>query len=84
MAENTDDTGLFPIETVAMDSPRMKWMKRYDIHTEYHLLAQYWSAFICDDDGNPDYPPGGGNTEDDALAALAKRHGLRLWNEEDI
>ena len=80
---------LFPDASVAMDSPRLRWMKKHDVQT--HPDEDGYIAWIGDLDdaierrwGGPD--AGGyavAATEDDAILLIAKAHGLRLWNEEE-
>lgn len=91
---------LFPVETVAMDSPRLAWMKRHRVLT-FHSMAGYpdalWLAGIDDSPGGYTNAAdffccecgtygssrcGEGDTEDEAIADLAQKHGLHLWNEE--
>lgn len=83
---------LFTDAVVAMDSPRLRWMKKHDVHTAYFDDGQgIWAAWIGDfeeaaDHGGSDPYAGGyarGETEDDAILLIAKAHGLRLWNEEE-
>lgn len=86
---------LFPDASVAMDSPRLRWMKKHDVHTgklhEESGLERPWSAWVGDfyeaiEHGGADPDAGGyasASTEDDAILLIAKAHGLRLWNEEE-
>lgn len=70
---------LFPPETVQMNSPRLAWIKKYGIVT-YHSLPNEpdhcWFA------GFQDWWITEGETEDEALAALARYCNLPLWNTE--
>lgn len=90
-------TELFPIEAVAMDSPRLAWLKRHGLVTEMNPNAGLESAEQGDDipkwvcrvskteGDSPHFKPneiGGGETEDDACADLAINRGLRHWSEE--
>lgn len=90
---------LFPIEAVAMDSPRLAWMKRHGIITLHHrseYVDPTWFAgrmvwwpgltgvdFFAEETAlNGDSRIGQGETEDEALVALAARAGLKHWSEE--
>ena len=81
--DNRDET-LFPEAEIAMDSPRLAWMKRHGIVT-FRLPADLWMAgfqawrpdvldpaqFFCDETGaNGDSRIGMADTEDEALADL--------------
>lgn len=70
-------------------SPRLLWIKQHGIVLSYDdspagMEFGPWFASIphtADADGFcPD--SGGGPTEDDALADLARNMGIRLWNEQ--
>jgi hypothetical protein len=86
----TTDDSLFEIPTTL--SPRLQWMQKYGIlisdggedyepegkdEISGNRLYRYWAKamFI------PRYPESGGDTEDDAIVALAKKLNLKLWNE---
>ena len=88
---------LFPIASVKQDSPRLAWMKRHRVKTKHFPDVQPgdedewgnnvwpWIAFdtLCEE--NLDATDlCGGATEDDAIAKFARRHKLRIWNEETI
>jgi hypothetical protein len=89
---------LFPEEVGSMDSPRLAWMKRHGLETEFYPEAV---GMTEDEFGNDVFPwvcrlakprltsgtycpkeIGGGETEHDAIADFAKNAGLKLWNEE--
>ena len=80
---------LFTDAVVAMDSPRLRWMKKHGVQTRYD--GDCYIAWIGDLDeatchGGDDPDAGGyaeASTEDDAILLIAKAHGLRLWNEEE-
>ena len=80
---------LFPDASVAMDSPRLRWMKKHDVQTRYD--GERYMAWIGDLDEAIEHrwadPDGGGYavaaTEDDAILLIAQAHHLRLWNEEE-
>ena len=80
---------LFTDAAVAMDSPRLRWMKKHGVQTRYD--GDYYIAWIGDLDEaichGGDYPDAGGyaeaSTEDDAILLIAQAHHLRLWNEEE-
>lgn len=77
---------LFPAEQVSVDSPRLRWLKKHDIHTfdrgegGSDELGDFerWSAGT----GACNYVDGA--TEDEAIANWAKAHCLLLWNEEQL
>ena len=84
---------LFPAEAVASESPRLRWLKAHDVHTfdaKNHndprsLSVGELTAAIAAGGDNPE--AGGyavGDTEDDAICALAKARGWRLWNECEV
>jgi hypothetical protein len=91
---------LFPPEAVAMDSPRLAWIKRHGIVTFHSCPSDEWSTWMAgiqewhpektdaadfffeETSHNGDTRIGEGNTEDEAIAHLCRRHGVRLWNEE--
>lgn len=67
-------------------SPRVEWMRRHRIRTlkgNDEEEGEPWGAWVGEE-GRPlqgealTFAP----TEDEALARLAKRLGLKLWNEE--
>jgi len=88
---------LFPAEAVAMDSPRLKWMKRNRVVTYHSLIepAVWYAGFDCrehryegpcaffarEEGANGDLRIGFGDTEDEALTALCQKTGVKLWNE---
>ena len=83
---------LFTDAAVAMDSPRLRWRKKHDVHTaDFNDCQGPWAAWIGDfeeaaDRGESNPYAGGyarGETEDDAIRLLANATGLRLWNEEE-
>lgn len=75
---------LFPSASVTTVSPRLAWIKKHAIRTYKNQLVdiavdRQWIALSVD------FGPGihaYGATEDEALAALATTHGIKLWNEE--
>ena len=81
---------LFPDASVAMDSPRLRWMKKHDVQTRYD--GERYMAWIGDFDeavehGGDDPDAGGyarAETEDDAILLIANGYHLRLWNEEEM
>ena len=70
-------------------SPRLLWMEKHGIETwQPEIEDAFDGAKWCacresdkDENGIPSYV-GTGDTENDALASLAQRIGIRLWNEE--
>jgi hypothetical protein len=88
----TEDLELFPVSDTKMDSPRLAWLKRHDVSVDKEW-DDYFDEFVfvakimklyTGGIYRYSYMVGKGDTEDDALCDLAKKHGLRLWNEEDI
>jgi len=86
---------LFPPSAVASLSPRLRWLRKHDVHTHYTPDFDQVTLAECPETGRDCYPwiawlpdkekPGEfgcGYTYEDALVDLAKRHGLALWNEE--
>jgi hypothetical protein len=69
-------------------SPRLAWKRKFNISTQdhgYHPESEFerWSAWSGDLHkaiGNGSLASG--TTEDDAIAEWARRHNVRLWNEE--
>ena len=93
---------LFPPESVAMDSPRLAWLKRhgcitmsFEPHQRFGEFDRWIAGFaegvagkdaiaqwFCEECGkNGETTIGMGATEDEAIAELAIRYGVRLWNE---
>lgn len=83
---------LFPAEFVTMDSPRLAWMKKHGVRVKRstHLKAgdAPWCAwFSIDEDPGTGFPAnpdllGYGETEEEAVGALAEESHTPLWNEE--
>lgn len=79
---------LFPVEAVTQLSPRLAWMKRHRIHTRESLIAFkpgcFWQAWIerVRDELPGEINSAVGATEHDAMADLALRFDIELWNEE--
>lgn len=78
---------LFPISAVSKESPKLVWIRRHGIKTNFddslELEEHPWSAW----QGNLDYAIeadnfGTGETEEDAIVNWARRNEVRLWNEE--
>jgi hypothetical protein len=81
----TPDSEFFPASEVAMDSPKLAWLKKHGIRSIEHdwtgtdfegTHEPRWQAFIGDKNGMC------ADTEDEALAALCVEHGIKLWFEE--
>lgn len=74
-------------------SPRLQWMSSHEIDTSItpeDSNGHTWRA-LKDFDGEQDIPErfrrrymGRGKTEDEALTALAKSAGIKLWMEEGV
>lgn len=88
---------LFSPEAVASDSPRLRWMKRHQVVMFHAPSSGAWYAglwewyptirtaaefFLKETGENGASRCGYAETEDDAIADLALKHGLKLWNEE--
>jgi hypothetical protein len=58
-------------------SPRLRWMREHQVTTtkEAEPSGDLWTAWVFPDTS------GYGATEDDALADLAKKLSIPLWNE---
>jgi len=56
-------------------SPRLLWMERHQIETSYSAQCAEWKAKKADSIA-------WGESEEIALANLAAKLGIRLWNEE--
>lgn len=71
-------------------SPRLAWIQKHGVQTHHakHFDHFPWCAWFPANNTPcgkaPDNPDdcGFGQNQDDALAALARRHDIRLWNEE--
>ena len=80
---------LFTDAAVAMDSPRLRWMKKHGVQTRPD--GDCYIAWIGDLDEAIEHrwadPDACGyeraSTEDDAILLIAKAYHLRLWNEEE-
>lgn len=87
---------LFPTEAVAMDSPRLAWLKKHGLEIQdtgsmagleddFGDEIPAWVCRVSDKPENALYAPceiEGGDTPDEACANLAKVRGIPLWNEE--
>lgn len=83
---------LFSIADVTHESPRLAWMKRHRVETHHLPLAHIdgdepWRATTT---GRAPHQLGDrlhvgtGETEHEAIASLAKRERIPLWNEEEF
>jgi len=83
---------LFPASEMAMDSPRLAWMKKYSVsvHHSKQCPESPWCAWFPGNEETPGGIPldpdlcGYGTTEEDALRDLAVRNDFPLWNEEGV
>lgn len=89
-------TDLFPIEP--SPSPRLLWIARHGIVVGKHPMGNAYSAILADEEHQHMtaaeileahghyyalcHGVASGPTEEDALVDLAKRAGIKLWNEE--
>lgn len=85
---------LFPAEQVSKDSPRLAWIKSHNVQTIHNSDVQLGEE--CPESGETLYPwcasigrfngANGhfGNSEDEAITALAIAKGIRLWNETPL
>lgn len=77
---------LFTIEPSL--SPRLAWMEKHRIQTKHAgfgpAVHTQWTAWRnCEIYDHPhDGNAAEGETEDEAIVALAQKLGLKLWNEE--
>ena len=73
-------------------SPRLKWIAEKQVRTHNHPQSEPpWSAWLPSQDYSSTWPccydplqedmVGQGDTEDEAIIALAKKLNLKLWNE---
>jgi len=84
---------LFKPSEVEMDSPKIRWMKKYNLkcecdeslfgNDEYEPWS-CWDMSLENSFGDLENNYSTGNTEDEAIAAYAKKHGIKLWNEEGL
>lgn len=95
---NAEPKELFPPSECAAESPRHAWIAKYGLTTrdngaagEDEFGTEYgrWSAWMEPIPLHQDMPSiryqnltGEGDTEDEALADWARRHGVRMWFEE--
>lgn len=89
-------TELFPPEIVAMDNPRLAWLKKHNLalmkqeeggkeHPDSGEIIPLWVCLAV----KPTMPSGlyaprdigGGGTADEACVGLAINRGIPLWNE---
>jgi len=76
-------------EIPVSESPRRQWLKKHRISTDKSSCVpddeEPWNAWVGDlSEAIENDDVGTGTTEDDALCDLAKRLGIRLWNEEGV
>jgi len=88
-----NDGLLFPVEESL--SPRLAWIRRNHVVTyRSDVEPVCWFAgkadapvtdvaswFVEETSANGDSRIGEGDTEDEAIAELARKHGMKLWNE---
>lgn len=88
-------TELFSEDVGRQDSPRLVWSKKHAIRTHHaeHMCGPEDEPYCCwlpDNDAKQDLGRpipdnaddcGYGKTEEQAMVALAQRHGIPLWNE---
>ncbi len=86
---------LFAPESVAMDSPRLAWLKSHGFETEQLPdggvecpesgdMVPHWVCRVLKPSGQlyNSREIAGGDTADEACRRLARARGIRLWNEE--
>jgi hypothetical protein len=92
---STQNDKLFPVDSVAMDSPRLAWLKANGLEIqETGALANLeddfgdeipaWVCRVAKPKRDGLYWPceiDGGDTADEACANLAKSRGLKLWTD---
>lgn len=80
---------LFPIESVAMDSPRLAWLKANNVETQYVPNGDEWDDkpfWVCRVKREDKrlfwwYEIAQGETEEEACALYAKNNNIKTWNE---
>jgi len=72
-------TELFDIEE--SKSPRLAWIEKHQIVT-LRGKPDSWAAWLSARSARAEQAIGYGESEDEAIADLAIKLGLRLWNEE--
>ena len=81
---------LFPAESVAVPSPRLRWFAKHGVQTHFCKEVdpdetEPWSAWSGDLQTAIDKDTIVlGLTEDDVLCAWAKANNVRMWNEEGL
>lgn len=65
-----------------MLSPRLRWMQRHHITVDHSVssVAEAWMA-ACKEPGQVTQSFVSRQSEHDALCGLAKKLGIRMWNE---
>jgi hypothetical protein len=76
---NAMQFSLFPLP--AVDSPRLKWIKRYAVEIQFCPYCEPGDLFPWIVTSVLHTYPGEGNTEQEALRDFALNNGLKLWNE---
>lgn len=73
---------LFPASSVKMESPRLKWVKKYGAVVERNKADKTPErAFIAWSKKYPLGPRGFGANEEEALRDLGVSKNWKLWNE---
>ena len=95
---NAENLEMFPPDTVAMDSPKLAWLKRHGVTVIKHNFAGTdiegsdeptfeacgWHSWTDKCGRDHETQNGWGYDEDEALQNLAKHCGWKLWNEENV
>jgi hypothetical protein len=64
---------LFPLDSISMDSPRLRWIKQHGVKTAYDPDVDYvWSAWIGAEESDPKCIRGTGHTAAAALGDLVE------------
>lgn len=91
----TDTNELFPADAMEALSPRLKWMRAYEVNTRDITQQEHPNGTWCAWSGDyekalritNEYSPGGcgymefGDTEHEAIVRLAEWNEWKLWNE---
>lgn len=77
----------FDLSTVTKDTPRLAWMKRWQLETyKSKHFEDEDEPWVCWSKFESSHPHDGcattGETEHDAITKWAIKKGIRLWNEE--
>lgn len=72
---------LFPVNSVKMLSPRLKWMKKHRLSTEENGRRKPEERWMAWSASYLTVPRGFGETEEEAIRDWGVRAKQKLWNE---